>query len=249
MSNRHKPTFKEYVGLNVITGANPLFKFGKNPDIDTTPTVETVWDAGNGYTFLSAASTASVVSDSANDNGTVIIYGLDSNYDAISETLTMNGLTPVVSTKSFLRVYRAIYNTPGSLNVTDDYNDGTITGTISATTVFQIMPTESQTAMGIYTVPRNHILMTKLWMCGLGKQTGAVADFHFEIRPYGGTWQLKQVITLNTNHGSFERNTPIGFRIDEKSDIRVRVHDCSTNNCVAITSFDGIVYDMAKWTF
>ena len=66
--------------------------------------------------------TLSVVSASANDASggtgarTVEIQGLDSNWNLLTETVTMNGLTPVVTTQEhFLRVFRARVVTAGSL--------------------------------------------------------------------------------------------------------------------------------------
>ena len=59
------------------------------------------------YPYLAAASLLQVSSGSANDTAagtgarTVTIVGLDANYNVISETLTMNGVTPVQTVNSY----------------------------------------------------------------------------------------------------------------------------------------------------
>lgn len=48
-----------------------------------------------------------VVSDSAADTGDVTLYGVDEAGEAISETVTLNGITPVVTTDGFNEVHGA----------------------------------------------------------------------------------------------------------------------------------------------
>ena len=69
-------------------------KFGKNPDVGNTE--ETIWDAGGLYSWQSAAESleilSSEVADAAAGTGarTVTVKGLDSNYELLSETVTLN---------------------------------------------------------------------------------------------------------------------------------------------------------------
>lgn len=127
--------------------------------LDTvTGTEQTVWVVGGLYVYPNTANTLTVVSSSTSDtsNGTgartLIIDGLDANYDAISEIITMNGTTNVVTTKSYLRLHRASVITAGSTET----NVGSITVTHNGINnpLGRLSPSSSQTQISVYTVPR-----------------------------------------------------------------------------------------------
>ena len=79
-------------------------------------------------TFPVSIITLGIASTSTNDNPsgsgarTILINGLDSNYDEMSEVVTLNGLLEVNSTKQFLRVQSAVVMSSGSTG----WNEGTI---------------------------------------------------------------------------------------------------------------------------
>ena len=142
-----------------FTGYSKISKFGRNPGVKSAD-YESIWDGSNLYPWPTAAETLSVVSDDADDTSagtgarTVEIEGLDSSWNVLTETVTMNGLTPVVTTGLFLRVYRARVVTAGSTGT----NEGTITmtNTTSSNVIAQISVDNSgfgQTLMAIYTIP------------------------------------------------------------------------------------------------
>jgi len=112
-------------------------------------TYQTVWDNGGGiYTFPASALTMLCVSDSALDTMGLVIGGLDANYKTITETVTLNGLTPVTTTNQFLRindVQIASGENQGNIQIT---NDGTTYGHISA--LFGVQQST------VYTVPADH---------------------------------------------------------------------------------------------
>ena len=58
-------------------------------------------------TFPSAAITLGIASTSASDTMDIKITGLDSNYDLLTETVTLTGQTEVNTSSSFLRVNQA----------------------------------------------------------------------------------------------------------------------------------------------
>jgi len=142
-----------------FTGYSNVSKFGRNPSVKSAD-YETLWDGSNLYPWPTAAETLSVVSDDADDTSagtgarTIEIQGLDSSWNVLIETVTMNGSTPVVTTGLFLRVYRARVVTAGSSGT----NEGTITftNTTSSNVIAQISVDNSgfgQTLMACYTVP------------------------------------------------------------------------------------------------
>ena len=142
-----------------FTGYSNVSKFGINSTVGSGG-FESIWEGSNAYPWPTAAATLSVVSASANDASggtgarTVEIQGLDSSWNLLTETITMNGLTPVVTTGSFLRVFRARVVTAGS----SETNEGTITmnhttsGDLLAQISFNTIG-QGQTLMALYTIP------------------------------------------------------------------------------------------------
>ena len=90
----------------------------------------------NTASFLDGALLLGIASTSANDTvaGTgarkITIYGLDNNWNPISELINMNGQTKVVSTKQFLRINQLVVEETGTLG----YNAGDIFVSISLDT-------------------------------------------------------------------------------------------------------------------
>ena len=200
------------VQKGLVTNFSGVHKFGLNTAVGTS--FETIWDGNNTYTYPSSAGTATVTSsDTASDNtGTVEIQGLDSNYDLATETLTIGGSA---STTSFIRVFRAIMKTAN----TGTSNVGTLTVTVSSTTVAQIRPTYGQTLMAIYTIPRKYngyILQLDI---------GSSKDLENEIRlitkeiDNGNVFNTKSFIT--TRGGFMEKNYIVPVVLTEKTDIEL----------------------------
>lgn len=152
--------FLSAVGRGDVSGVSAVQKFGINFDIDTGTTPEDIWEGGGVYTGqpVSDSETVDIFSSDAADAAagdgarTVTIQGLDENWRAASETLTMNGTTPVTSSGTWRRVNRAFVMSAG----TDGANAGTITvrHTTTTTNVFVAMAVGyNQTNIAAYTVP------------------------------------------------------------------------------------------------
>ena len=88
-----------------ITEIVPVNIFGFNRTIGTA--YETIWNNGAIYAYPSSAVQMDVVSSSASDTMTLLISGLDANYDALAEIVTVNGTATVTTTNSFLRINSA----------------------------------------------------------------------------------------------------------------------------------------------
>lgn len=95
------------VARGLVDGHKRLFKFGYNSEIQNIS--ETIWDAGGVYVYPSTAVVMTVTSGAgATDNGVAItVQGLDSNYDEVSEEVTLASTGTATTTQTFLRVYRA----------------------------------------------------------------------------------------------------------------------------------------------
>ena len=110
--------FELQVAQGQIAYHKHVYKFGQNVTVGDS--VETIWAQGGLYSYPPSATTMTVSSSDTNDTSagtgarTVLISGLDGDYNEISETITLNGQTPVTTTNSFIRVNRAIVLTAGS---------------------------------------------------------------------------------------------------------------------------------------
>jgi hypothetical protein len=149
------------VARGVIDGTwDVVSKFGANPSVGTTQ--EDIWDGGGAYTgFLQAADTMVVAAggDVADDDDggagarTITIQGLDSNWDAAEETITLAGADESAPTAtSFIRVFRAWVASVGTYGVANT-GDITIATDTAGTVVAKILAGQGQTNMAIYTVP------------------------------------------------------------------------------------------------
>ena len=151
-----------------VPGMAAVVKFGFNSDVDTTSDPEDVWDAGGVYVPPTAARVHNLVSDDANDTSagsglqTVRVYGLDAALALQEETVALNGVTPVATSGSYLRMFRMQILTAGAGEV----NAGTITATAvtDATVSAQINVGLGQTGMAVYSVPTGKTAyMTRAW--------------------------------------------------------------------------------------
>jgi len=105
--------------------------FGFNRSIETG--YETVWNNGGGlYTFPTEALTMSCVSSSTSDTMSILIQGLDANYEALDDIVVLTGTTPVSTNVPFFRINTVVIlsgNNVGNISLT---NGGTTYAYIEA---------------------------------------------------------------------------------------------------------------------
>ena len=170
---RHNPASTEYitpqysfdvaVARGDVDGHTQVTKFGSLSNVGST--WETVWSYGTTKVWPTVAYTLSVVSadadDAAADTGaiTLRLEGLDDDLAVISETVTLTGTTPVVTTQAFYRLNRAYVLTAGSSRA----NEGAITITQSTGGIVMgyITAGLSQTQMMAYTVPAGYSIVNE----------------------------------------------------------------------------------------
>ena len=104
-----RPTdYKYETAMSKRQGRSTWNKFGYNDDVDTGGE-EIIAEFGGTFNIMTTADTLDVVSSSANDTnaaGTgakqIAIVGIDSNADAITEIVNLNGTSTVTTSNSFL---------------------------------------------------------------------------------------------------------------------------------------------------
>lgn len=126
------------------TIATRMALLGINPDIDTTSTPEDIWPIGGIYPWKASATLMEVLSSSASDTPvgvgarTIRINGLSTSFVEITEVVTLNGTTPVLTVNQYLRINSCSVLTAGNseTNVGDidirDSGGGTVRDRMSA---------------------------------------------------------------------------------------------------------------------
>lgn len=255
MSQSHKNRPNQYANFilkasaGLIAGVSTVFKFGRNSDIDTGSTPEDVIPQGGDKLFPTTSSTLSIVSTSTQDGvggtgiQTMVVEGLDSDFNQQSETIIMNGTTPVITTLSYFRSSRMY----GTLSGSNQRAVGDIIATHSEGLLVQIETGGGQTLDCTYTVPANHVLLLERLLASLERtSSGAGAEVHFDICINGGnTWRSQATLSIAAAGSSFvERSTDMFFMIPAKTDIKMRVNQVATNNTVIAGSFEGFLIDL-----
>lgn len=217
------------IGRGQIAFHERLFKFGSNPDVDGSN--ETIWDAGGLYAYPSSAVAMTVTTDAgtpADDNGvTVVVSGLDENYNEVSQEVTLAGSGTATTTQTFLRVFRAYVSgsqaPTGNLNITN-----------GGTTYARITLGENQTLMAIWTVPAGYTAYMSRGTLSVGTANGnQFVTGRLSTREFGGVFRTQAKVTLQNGFIDFPFDIPL--EIPEKTDIETRAISSGTNNVVAAT--------------
>lgn len=239
-----------------VPGVSHVNKFGMNEDIDVAAR-ETVWEGGGNYIFLSVPETIDVASTDTDDDGspagtgahTMELIGLDTNWDALTETVTLNGTTTVTTSASFLRLFRMVIRSAGS----SGGNEGLITAFSTDTTTLQaVIPNSgdlhNQTEMAVFSVPRNKTgFITHYYGSMNAESPGAAsdpaADLELAVCPFGEVFQIKHEVGLVREGSSQLQHLFIPYLvIEEKSDIQVLAHVTDDDTAIS-AGFDIILVD------
>mgnify|MGYP005992621385 CR=1 FL=1 len=206
------------IALGEFNDTTAVNKFGYNGQVGTS--WETVWDGNNVYTYIDTAGTAQVTSSntSADNGGTVKVYGVDANYDLVDETLAIGGAAGGVE---FYRVFRAELVTAN----TGFANVGTLTVTADSKSAAIIQPTNGQTLMCIYTVPR--AVNAYLIQLDVGSSKDAENEIRVMIKKNGQVQNTKDFISIRG--GFVTKPYSIPLRIPATSDIEIQAQSGATS--------------------
>lgn len=213
--------------------------FGFNADVDTTQV--TVWPLPSLITFPAAPLQMTVSSSSANDtsNGTgartIVVEGLDANYNEVSETVTMNGQTAVTMTAFLIRVNYAYVATAGSGNgaAGDIYiGTGTVTAGVPATTYDIIKFDYNTTITGSWTIPAGYTAYVSQGLFSSG-QAGGSSQVQGRLLTRG-TDNIRRTAALTTlNNGVADYVFEYPLAVSEKTTIEATAIGSSNNNSVS----------------
>lgn len=228
--------FNLQVARGQIFGHTSVTVFGYSPDVDTAQV--TVWPHTGLITHPTTALQMSVSSNSANDTAagtgarTVFLSGLDADYNEISETVTMNGLTAVLTTKSFLRINNCYVATAGSLlSAAGDiyFGTGTVTLGVPATVYDLIKYDYNSRITGHYTVPAGYTAYVEQGLFSAG-QPGGSAQVQGRLLTTGtdGIRHTAAITTVNNGAADYAFEYPLA--VPEKTDIEATAKGSSNNN-------------------
>ena len=213
MTFRTQIDFFTEVARGNVAGWSHVHQLGYNDDVDTLSSPETVWNsAPQPMLFLSAAETMYLISDDVADTAagtgarTVCITGLDSSFDEIKEIVTLNGLTPVTSVNSYLRIQHVFVVLSGS----NESNVGTITmdPSVSGAPARQatIDPDRGEDGNTCFTVPNNFDAFMAHLTVGVNSRegTGGIKEARVELykRLPGESWRIVKMYSSRSDGSS-----------------------------------------------
>ena len=225
--------FDLQVGRGQITGHQSVFLFGFSSSITNVAFIP-AWENTSAYTYPASAVAMSVASTSESDTtNQIIVVGLDSNYDVITETVTLNGTTDVVTTKLFFRVNQVdvVFGSANPVGVVTVKNGGVTYG--------QIAIGIGQSNMSVFTVPAGYTLHgdhVAAWS-STSVTSGVFATFRaLAVSPGGTTYVVSQAPFVNT----FEFDATYPFNFVEKTDIQFQFKSSGAGLQIG-TIFEGVL--------
>ena len=167
----------------------------------------------------------SVVSSNAADTMSLLIEGVDADYNVVYDVVTLNGVTPVSTTNSFMRVNNSV--------ILSGSNVGNITISHSGNAIDYIDAGIGLNQACVYTVPAKHAL----FLFRISLTSGTVnANKYITYRnrldaPNGRVLRVAEA-TFVSNQQDFNRQIP--FRIDEKNHFQFEAKSSAQENEIAI---------------
>jgi hypothetical protein len=197
------------IAAGLVDGYSHINKFGAT---DGDVTGGTVWDGNSSSTIYPyPANGVITITSGANAGATVEVQGLDADYNAVTENVTIGG----TGATTFSRVFRArMVDVDNTQDVT--INQG---GSIAA----KILAGLGQTLMAVYTIPAGKTGYFMMSHMGSDKaSTNTSMTYRIFARPFGGAFNIKG--NFNAAGGqSLDIEYPIPLKFEEKTDIKIDI--------------------------
>lgn len=227
--------FTLQVSRGQVQGHIPVQISGYNEDVDTA--WEPIWSDGT-LTLPAAATVVKISSGNANDtaNGTgartVVISGLDANYNTISETVALAGQTAVNTVQSYFRIngfYVASVGTDGTAAGIIYAGTGVVASGIPATVFDQIPLGWNSRQTAAYTVPAEHTAYISYSRLTFAQQSGT-SPVWGRIVTMGTNNVPMAAVSAVASNGVLEFLPRYPIRVEEKTLIMAESKGASTNN-------------------
>jgi hypothetical protein len=220
-----------------VTNTNFIHKFGSAPDFDVADGFVTVWDGAEDDTTWELmnyvySATANIDRISSSDNGDtedIEIQGLDTNYDLVTQTITLTGQTPASLTTSLIRVFRL--KNVGSTNLVGHvfcFVNVATTGGVPNTVAnirAVVQPDNNQTEMAVYTIPAGYTGYMRDWYASTaGAKRDSTHTIKMLARPFGQVFQLKHKSNIDVTGTSYIQHKYTEPEVfTEKTDIEMQM--------------------------
>lgn len=218
--------FDLQVARGQIDGHSTANIYGYQPSVGQT--FIPIWENATDYTFPSSAITM-YISGTAGDTAKITIVGLDANYAPITEVVTMNGATPVATTKQYLRINSMFVSTGSATNPAGIVYLKNSGGTV---TYAQINAGVGRSQAAIYTVPAGFTYFLQRVNIYTSLNGNNHATYQNKTISSNGVVQLTQQAPFAINYEAL-RVMPRPFL--EKTDIVLMAKVNSTTGAVAIS--------------
>lgn len=197
---------------------------------EVTTTWATLWEGSGIYPWQTVKSIIKLSSTDANDTSagtgarTIKIKGMSDAYDLQEEIVTLNGLTEVLTTLEYYRVFSIEVMTVGSGETaagTIYAGFGTVTAGVPATILSLItngVSRHNQSKAAIFTVPAGYILILCDYVLSVGK--GKDVQFHLFERKLGEPFKVFEDFDLYQQ--SLSVSNFLANKWDEKTDLEIR---------------------------
>jgi len=188
--------------------------FGWQASVSTT--FIPLWENATAYTYPTSALQMTVTSASASDDGgTILIKGLDINYEEITEVVTCNNATPPITTKGFFRINDVIFTNSSGSNV------GIITIANGGTTYAKILAGVGRNQASIFTVPAGKCFFLYRIDAFSNDSTAAKPGLFRNYVKYNTGAVYIVARTTFTGNMNIQRRLP--FKYNEKTDIQFQL--------------------------
>ena len=228
--------FELQVSRGQIMGHSTVIVFGYNPDVDTSE--ESIWPDGGVVPHPTVASVLKISSSSADDTSagtgarTVAIFGLDANYNVVSESVILDGQTPVNTGNSYLYVNQFYVTSVGSGGVNAgniNAGTGTVTSGVPAVLYDIIATGYNNRTTAHYCVPAGYTGYLTTGIVTTGQASGSTSVTAF-LKQHGtdGIVRVGAVSTLNNGAVQYDFTYP--YIVPEKNCIGATAIGSSANN-------------------
>ena len=228
------------VALGKSGGNSARNIFGYNAAIPDT--FVPAWELATAYTYPTAAETMTLRWNTADAGYTILIRGLDANYDEISETITLTA-SPVTqtTTKQYYRINDLVtVATPGGA-FGNPANNISLTNAGNTVTYARIDAGSGKNQAAIYTVPRGYqFALTRISaFCASATQNNRTLAFRNVAR-------LKTGVILRVAQTEFleqmiiDRQIP--FVYDECTDIEFQLKGSAGTQFIGVFG-EGVLHE------
>lgn len=218
--------FDLQVSRNQVMGHSTVNIYGYQPAIGTS--FLPVWENATQYTYPVAATKMNLAG-TAGDTASILISGLSATYAPISETVVLNGATPVETVNAYLRI-NGMQVTVGS--ATNPAGVVTLKDLTNTTIYAQINAGVGRTQAAIYTVPAGFTYFLQRVNIYTSLNGNKFATYQNKTISPTGVVQLTQQAPFPVSYEAL-RVMPRPFA--EKTDIQLMCKVSSETGAIAVS--------------